>query len=627
MRAMLLGCLLAIAAAAQPGPAAWRGDLAPIEAADWSYDRAAHLLERAGFGGTPEEIRKLAAMSPRDVVRRLVRYQEVENVALPPFRETGIYPSPEWTRFGMAHTFAAILQGGFDKADARQQARMLDSRLTGVTAELARVAKTPKQAVVDQFYLQRNLDLLESQRAAAWLADRMVRTRRPLEEKLVLFWHGHFATGNEKVRDYRMMLNQFAMLRENANGGVRDLLIGIGQDPAMLLYLDNNQNYKGHANENFAREIMELFALGVGNYTEQDIKEAARAFTGWTLTPAGKFVNRAELHDEEVKNVLGKSGNFAGEQVVDILLEQQACARFLSRKLYKFFVREELSPELEEKLAGLLRTSGYQVAPLLEAMFLSRDFYSAASYATQIKSPVQLVVSTYRKLGLESAPSYPKFAQLTAALGQQIFYPPNVKGWDGGRAWVNPATMFERSNTARYILFPEEMPVYPKAHLEGSRRLSGDFIHEQFLTLAAKGNLTDFPSGGGAGMKDSMNKGAAGSSDTMKMQGEDFNLFRGVFNAAWRAVEMVPPEPRKTAEFRIGPMLQAENVTDAPGAVDALMKRFLRAPLQDARRAELVKYLEGQLGSGAIDFSGSGLEKALRELLHLILSTPEYQLS
>ena len=229
----------------------------------------------------------------------------------------------------------------------------------------------------------------------------MLKTSRPLQEKLVLFWHGHYATSNEKVRDYRKMMGQFSMLREKANGNLRHLLIIVGKDPAMLIYLDNRQNYKGHPNENFAREVMELFSLGTGNYTEQDIKEVARAFTGWSLDNDGVgFLNRANLHDEGEKTILGRTGKFKGEEAIDILLAQPACAQFISRKLYRFFVRDELSPELAEELATSLRTHKYEIAPFLEQIFLSRDFYSNASYATQIKSPVQLVVSTYKKLGL-----------------------------------------------------------------------------------------------------------------------------------------------------------------------------------------------------------------------------------
>ena len=266
------------AATTGPGPDTWVNDFSRISASDWNYDRAAHLLERAGFGGTPEEIQALANMTPEEAVRRLVRYQDVQDVDLPPFVETGIYPSPTFCRScTLTATFAAVTQQRLDKFPPDVRAYLLRDEMIGNTAEEKRIAKTDKQAVVDRSYY-RAADAREANRLVGWLADRMVRTRRPLQEKLVVFWHGHFATGNEKVFDYRKMMGQFAMLRDHANGNLRDLLIGIGQDPAMLVYLDNRVNLKGHPNENFAREVMELFSLGVGNYTEQDIKEAARAF-------------------------------------------------------------------------------------------------------------------------------------------------------------------------------------------------------------------------------------------------------------------------------------------------------------------------------------------------------------
>ena len=620
------------------GPASWVGDLTPIAPEDWNYERAAYLLDRAGFGGTPEEIQALAAMTPQEAVRRLVYFQKVQDIDFPPFQETGIFPSKTWNRGPNVAAFSAILFGTLDKLPPAQRAAMMQESRTGVTPEDKRIAKTDKQAVVDKFYYWNAADGRELARADTWMVNRILNTRRPLQEKLVLFWHGHFASGNEKVRDYRKMLAQFQMFREHGNGNLRDLLIGIGKDPAMLIYLDNRQNVKGHPNENFAREILELFSLGVGNYTEKDIKEAARAFTGWTFNDTGSaFMNRPNLHDDGAKTFLGRTGNFAGEDIVDVILKQPAAPHFISRKLYKFFVRENPSKELEDQLAASLVSNKFEIAPFLEQVFLSRDFYSPASYGTQIKSPVQLVISTYKELGLKRCPTYPDFAALTAELGQAVFYPPNVKGWDGGRTWINPATVFERDNVARYILFPEEMPVIKDAHLQGSRRLSGDVIHEQFLAEAAQRDYTSFPSAGtagamtmgvmnapGAGM--AMKGGGAGS-ETSKLSGEDFNLFRGVFNAAVQAYAAVPPAPRKVADFQLSKMMQQEGIKDAAGVVDSMLRRFVRLPIAGERRQALVSFLEKQMGGPKIDYTRYSLEKDLRELAHLIMSAPEYQLS
>ncbi len=397
----------------------------------------------------------------------------------------------------------------------------------------------------------------------------------------------------------------------------------------MLIYLDNAQNLKGHANENFAREIMELFSLGVGNYTEKDIKEAARAFTGWGFDKSNMhFANRTEVHDDGEKTFLGHTGNFKGEDIVDIILQQPACSHFIARKLYRYFVRETADKALEDQLAKTLVDNKYEIAPFLEKVFLSRDFYSAASTGTQIKSPVQLVVSTYKKLGIGTAPTYPEFAALTGGLGQTIFYPPNVKGWDGGRTWINPATIFQRENVIRYVLFPEQMPVNPTAYLEGSRNLSGDVIHQQFLAWAAKGNYTDFPDNG-TGMKNTMASkvGAVAGEETMMLSHEDYNLFRGVFNGVIFARRTVPPDPRKVPEFSLTQMLHAEGVTDAAGVVDSFTHRFLRVPITGERRAALVEFCQKQIGGAAVDYKVSRLEGQLREVLHLILSAPEYQLS
>jgi hypothetical protein len=305
----------------------------------------------------------------------------------------------------------------------------------------------------------------------------------------------------------------------------------------------------------------------------------------------------------------------------------------MARKLYRYFGREDFSKDFEDKLADSLRQNKYEISPFLEQVFLSRDFYSPASFGTQIKSPVQLVISTYKKLGITNAPTYPEFANLTGGLGQQIFNPPNVKGWDGGKAWINPATMFQRENVVRYIAFPEEMPVNPTAYLEGTKALSGEVIHGQFLKLWAKGNLTDFPDNGVGKMAnnkepaDPMMKSGGAASETSQLNGEDYNLFRGVFNGVIYAKRMIPPEPRKVPVFHLAAILKQEGVTDASGVVDSLTRRFLRVPITGERRSELIAFCTRQMGGEKVAYGHYTTEKDLREVLHLILSLPEYQLS
>src|SRR6267142_284585 len=207
---------------------------------------------------------------------------------------------------------------------------------------------------------------------------------------MALFWHGHFATGEEKIRDYRKMEQQLALLHAQATGNFRDLLIEVARGPAMLVYLDAAQNVKGAPNENFAREVMELFTMGVGNYSERDIREAARAFTGWIDDDLAFKVEPAK-HDDEQKTFLGRTGNFDGVNILRIILDQKVTAEYIAGKLYRYFVREDLSPALQARLGAILRDGNYEVAPLLRAIFLSKDFYSEPSFGTRIKGPVELV--------------------------------------------------------------------------------------------------------------------------------------------------------------------------------------------------------------------------------------------
>ena len=308
------------------GPAAWTDDLSPIAASDWSYDRAAHLIERAGFGATPEEVARLAAMTPRQVVDELVDYESLKS-GLKPFDESGIW-DPGMDPFPPSRAEAVRI--------ARERGEGLGVKV------LQESAQRRLQPVVDKFFYSLAANDIETQRLGLWWANRMLTTGRPLEEKLTLFWHGHFATGENKVRDYRMMLRQNEMFRANASGALRDLLIGILKDPAMLAYLDNGENIKKHPNENFGRELLELFTMGVGNYTERDVREAARAFTGWTNDVLVFKLDR-DQHDFGEKTFLGRTGMFDGEDIIDTILAQRVTGEFVTAKLYRYFVREEIA--------------------------------------------------------------------------------------------------------------------------------------------------------------------------------------------------------------------------------------------------------------------------------------------
>ena len=384
----------------------------------------------------------------------------------------------------------------------------------------------------------------------------------------------------------------------------------MNRDPAMLIYLDGQKNVKGHPNENYAREILELFSLGVGNYTEKDIQEAARAFSGWGLDGT-KFIERAELHDAGPKTLLGKTGNFDGQDIVDIVIQQPACARFISRKLYRFFVREDASPKLQEQLATLLKKNRFEIAPTLETIFLSRDFYRPSSVATQVKSPVQLVVSTYRKLGMTQVPGAPNFNATTAGLGQTLCVPPNVAGWKGGRTWINPATLIERENFARYILFPKEIPPPKRKPMDFIPDIIGDRAYQQMNEMAKR---NDFISPPDRNMEDS-------GFNRREYKAESYNIFRGVYNGGIKTFKVMKFEPPMPAKVDLAGMIRQAGVKDAPGVVDYFERRFLRVRLQDLDRQSLVKFLKDRTSGGEID------ETSLREVLHLILSTPEYQLA
>ena len=361
------------------GPIEWIDDLTPLADSDWTYERAAHLLERAGFSGTPAEIEKLAAMSPRDAVDYLVDYDSIDTDCLPAFEESGIWDEAMIPDADRHLQFRAALRKSYREGEVygRKPAESGNRRY---------------QEIVNTLYTKYFTSNREWNRAAIWWANRMLNTPRPLEEKMTLFWHGHFACEEIKIDDYRLMLEQNKTLRRLATGNFRDLLVAVSQDPAMLVYLDNRTNVKGHANENYAREIMELFALGVGNYTEDDIKEAGRAFTGWR-NEGLRFINDPELHDDGQKTIFGKTGNFDGYAVIDLILEKPVCAEYMAAKIHRFLVREDASPELVAELAAVFRDNDYELKPLLEAIFLSRDFFSEPSYGTQIKSPVHYYVS------------------------------------------------------------------------------------------------------------------------------------------------------------------------------------------------------------------------------------------
>jgi hypothetical protein len=578
------------------GPAAWQNDLSPIGPADWNYDFAAHLLERAGFGGTPEEIQALARMTPAQAVARLVRFEGISAGKLPAFDPSGVHdPGLE--------PFPPSRPAVTDMAKEKGEALGIKVKPTG---------NRRLQPVVDEFFYWLRASALETNRVDYWWANRMVATSRPLEEKMALFWHGHFASNEAKVRDYRKLLGQLEIFQKQGLGNFRDLTVAVAQSPAMLSFLDAGVNVKGASNENFAREIMELFTMGVGNYTEKDIREAARAFTGWNYVDV-KFVINKDQHDDGEKTVLGKTGRFDGVDVIDIIMQQPSTADYIAGKIYRYFVREDLSPELQKQLGATLRASHYEIRPLLERIFLSRDFYSRASVGTQIKSPVQLAISTYHKMGLSNVPGVPDFNQATGALGQQLFSPPTVAGWPGGQSWITPGLLLERANFARDILFPDISFLPPDRYTGGGeiRRVAERIRRGMDISTATSDETKE-------GEKAESNKNAD--------RDEEFNTRYGSFRGSQMAIERVKPIVRDTAQVNLTKLVMAQNPKTTTQAVDYLIQRFMRVPPSEDVRRKMVAFLDKELGTSDIAAAQSYLDEPLRLVLHLIMSQPEFQL-
>jgi uncharacterized protein (DUF1800 family) len=288
----------------------------------------------------------------------------------------------------------------------------------------------------------------------AWWIKRLLESRHPLREKLTLFWHNHFATSNAKVNDAGAMIGMYRLLYRHALGSFSTLLHEITHDPAMLVWLDTTSSVRGKPNENYARELMELFSLGIGHYSERDIREAARAFTGYVVR-SGRSSFEPARHDPGEKVVLGKAGPFRAEEVVDLCLQQSACPTFITSKLFRFLISETLTPsaELLAPLAEEFR-DGYHFGRLVERMLRSNLFFSDHAYRSRIKSPVDFAVGTVR--ALEGQVSATALASALEGLGQRLGYPPSVKGWDGGPAWLNAQTLLFRHNLALALTSTED---------------------------------------------------------------------------------------------------------------------------------------------------------------------------
>lgn len=378
-----------------------------------------HLMWRAGFGPAVEQLGDLSKYTPQQFYKALVK------------------ASGKKTEYiDVADDFLKGLMMGIEEV-GRQQKKELDAD------EKKKVQQKNREGV-------RNLNMF-------WLHE-MVNSSAQLREKMAFFWHGHFACRNLNVFFQQGLLD---ILRRNALGSFRTMLKEVSRSAAMLNFLNNQQNKKDHPNENFAREVMELFTLGRGNYTEQDIKEAARAFTGWSANLKGEFQFRRFQHDYGSKTVLGKTGNFDGDEVLDILLEQPQTARYITRKIYKFFVNEQVDEEKVNWLADRFFKNDYAIGKLMDDIFTSDWFYDPKNIGAQIKSPVELLVGIQRMLPMKLE-NEEALMLLQRVLGQLLFYPPNVAGWPGGKNWIDSSSLMMRMRIPQLINDVDEMNVSAK---------------------------------------------------------------------------------------------------------------------------------------------------------------------
>lgn len=496
----------------------------PTASDPWGPKWAAHLYRRAAFGASREEL-------------------------------------IEADRLGFERTVALLLDG---RANANET--------TDTLVDAGRLAAESDES---------------GEQLQAWWLYAMLEAGHPLREKLTLFWHNHFATSLVKVHSPRLMFGQNCLLRAHALGNFGALLHAIGRDPAMLVWLDSNSNVRGKPNENYARELMELFSLGVGHYTETDVREGARAFTGWH-TDGVAFTFAARNHDDGSKTFLGRTGRWDGSDVVRIILDKPQAARFVVRKLYRFLISETDAPAdtLLEPLCEDFRKSGCEVGGVIRTMLSSRLFFSSHAFRKRVKGPVEYVLgavrAVYRAYSEGTGDYRPlnplALARVVAEMGQSLFEPPNVKGWPGGTTWLNTATVLERDNFAGTLamgtLWPDPVAEPPIVSKPPADPL-GQTIRKLFGSSAAPGSP--------------------------------------------------PPAPREEPEppraFDAARIIDEERKRSPEEVVDALLELYVPGGIRAGSREKLVAFVaDGKP-------TGRALARRVREAVHAVLTLPEYQLA
>jgi uncharacterized protein (DUF1800 family) len=557
--------------------------LAPLPPDYWSAEAAAHLALRAGFGQTPDESKKWSQQGMEAMLDHLVQTPS-DNVA-----------PPEWA---------------------------YPTRDEDLLQRIRNPATTPEEKA----QVQRDLNIRKSDHMADlinWWTLRMARSPGPLVEKMTLFWHGHFATSADKVSAYRMWL-QNETIRRYALSNFGTLVKAISCDPAMINWLDLGSSQKEHPNENFARELMELFTLGEGHYTEDDVKAAARSFTGYRVVgPAEQFRFVAGQYDQSDKIFLGKTGPWRGDQVIDIILSQPQCAKFIATKIWRFFVYDDPAPQLVDALVEQFLRCKYELKPFMKIVLSSQEFFSPQARNSIIKSPVQFLVQGQRTLGLP-LPTGQSLTFIYRQLGQTPFYPPNVKGWDGGKSWINTATLTYRYELARELVYgvlPEQVGL-PKAPSATPTPSPTPAVNK---TLAMESSMDEMA-------MNAMNQesGSIRVSTEQNAHGpakDSANTGTPTQNAPTPQKKpepqvVPPPAPtppaRLTAGFPVGRFISADDRKDPRRVVEKLSLAIFQATPE----AALLEKFEKVAASNPVPFD----DHAIRELATLMMTTPNYQL-
>ena len=547
-------------------------------------------------------------------------------------------PSAEepWDRRAVAHLFRRAAFGPSPSDTTRALAdgfpRTLDRLLTGEpdAAERLAMCEDAGRYLLDGTSIRFRIEFNNTTPdpavpVRAWWLYTILEGGHPLREKLALFWHNHFATSYAKVASIRLMFEQNRTLRRFALGRFRPFLVEMSRDPAMLIWLDSNQNVKGAPNENYAREVMELFSLGVGNYSEKDVQEAARAFTGWHHSPdQTAFEFNRDFHDDGPKTIFGRGGNWGGEDVLRLCGDHPACARFLVGKLYAFLVSETPPPRtLLAPLEDRFRRSEYDIADLVRAVLGSRLFFSAHAYRKRVKWPVEYAVGAVRAVAPDRVPLGDLIDPL-AKMGQVLFAPPNVKGWRTGTDWLNSATLLARNNFAETVA----MGAWPRRSArQGTNDPEGVVVKDAPVAEAVAIDVLAQPA---AAVLGAAAVYGAGNIATDPAGVDHLTFFSPIAPPNGALGSPNPGAPPAPLDPRLDPTLALFEPKPASAAEvvarmgDAL---FGEAAPAAARRKIEAFLLDGKPSLPAAQLETAAFKSRTREALHALMCLPEYQLN